>query len=863
LHSTRTKRIITALALTGAIALTVLYPFEEDQTTTPDGAAPTQVHSLNRRAALPFAPQARRRSEGLAGDSGVPTPLNLDASVTRHGIGKVEEARAGLALWCQKNANHADSPAAHLLLGLWHLDANEPQQALDALTPKTAPNDLKDIGLDALSRAYRANGQPEDALPLLKQLLAMTLSPLSPQARFDHADALFESKQLRPALKAYQDALETYPDYPGQWHVRERVAACHHALQQTKTAIKGWRTVARAVPQRPEGQRAQHRLATLRAEGVSIEKRTVGEELQWGTQLRKDRRWADAILVLDRLQPRVRTRKDRGELHWQRAKTLESLERFDDALAALDIARRNGVNTRWIRRARSRIHQKQGRVAEAVRGIRTLNPNRRKADLAAAKIYRETGAYRNAAPLLRDHLNPTRNGGDRWALAWMDYRTGRLQRAEDAFGELARRSNATTPKARYWLGRVQLDRKRLTRARRTFRALAKAKPRAYYGIQAMNRLLDMGDDAWVQTQTQASALPSAAERDKPSAHIRWGGFEGKRDLLVEGQKRDPAAFENRAAAYTDAIPAVRKAAAAYRLGLDDHARQQLRLATSEHKRTRSGRVDDLAREHSSVFVDNRKKRKGLWGRDIRQPKRLSQDALRRETQRIVAMRAVDGDIQETLYDLLWRAGDPWGSRKLAMKNHARLLRGVPTDDNRPLFRKAFPFPFHKILFKESHRYKMSPYFMSAIARVESAYNTLAISSANARGIVQVLPVTGHLIARRRADHTFTAEDLLDPAVGLPYGTWYMKQLLIKFHGQEPLAIAAYNAGPHRMAQWLRHRGKSSPLDVFIEEIPFRQARRYVKKVLSIMALYRWVYEDQPVMYIGQKIRPDYQNNINW
>jgi len=327
--------------------------------------------------------------------------------------------------------------------------------------------------------------------------------------------------------------------------------------------------------------------------------------------------------------------------------------------------------------------------------------------------------------------------------------------------------------------------------------------------------------------------------------------------------RKPERFHALTTSWVAALPELKRASVRYRLGLDEWARHELRIALSEYKRTRKGRTRVLATQATSLYLDHRKKRMGLWGSSLERPRRLGPKALAREMERIELLKRVSRAFPRAAYTLLDMAGDPWGRRKSAFSDHSRLLKGVPTADTNATFRAGFPFPYETTLREEADRYGQSLYLMSAVARVESAFNALAISYANARGLVQVLPVTGNLIARRRKDWEFSAEDLLRPEVSIQSGMWYMNQLLKKFQGQEPLAIASYNAGPHRMAEWLRLRGKNTDLDAFIEDIPFRQARRYVKRVLSLIGLYRRIYENCPVLYIGNRIDTKAEDNINW
>ncbi|HMV65276.1 MAG TPA: transglycosylase SLT domain-containing protein, partial [Myxococcota bacterium] len=98
--------------------------------------------------------------------------------------------------------------------------------------------------------------------------------------------------------------------------------------------------------------------------------------------------------------------------------------------------------------------------------------------------------------------------------------------------------------------------------------------------------------------------------------------------------------------------------------------------------------------------------------------------------------------------------------------------------------------------------------------------------------MQILPRTGHLLASLgEGDPTFTARSLHDPAVAVAYGIRYLGLLTQRFEGVTPLAIAAYNAGPHNVSAWMEGMGRGTPLDVFTEAIPFVETRNYVRKVL--------------------------------
>ena len=129
----------------------------------------------------------------------------------------------------------------------------------------------------------------------------------------------------------------------------------------------------------------------------------------------------------------------------------------------------------------------------------------------------------------------------------------------------------------------------------------------------------------------------------------------------------------------------------------------------------------------------------------------------------------------------------------------------------------------------------------AHALQESSFRTDAVSGAGARGIMQLMPATAQVIARKRGATTSGAQ-LSDPAFNIEYGQSYLEELR-DFYGTGgllPKVIAAYNAGPGSVAKWNdRMRDRSDPL-LYIESIPFVETRAYVAIVLRNY----WMYERQ-------------------
>jgi soluble lytic murein transglycosylase len=136
---------------------------------------------------------------------------------------------------------------------------------------------------------------------------------------------------------------------------------------------------------------------------------------------------------------------------------------------------------------------------------------------------------------------------------------------------------------------------------------------------------------------------------------------------------------------------------------------------------------------------------------------------------------------------------------------------------------------------------IEPALALGIMRQESSFETTTVSPAGARGLMQLMPETAALMARQlgmRRLPSLTG----DPAANMRLGTAYLRSLLDQYDGCIPLAVAAYNAGPTRVGEWLASNGDPRAGGVemldWIEEIPFGETRNYVQRVIENTMVYR-------------------------
>ncbi len=130
----------------------------------------------------------------------------------------------------------------------------------------------------------------------------------------------------------------------------------------------------------------------------------------------------------------------------------------------------------------------------------------------------------------------------------------------------------------------------------------------------------------------------------------------------------------------------------------------------------------------------------------------------------------------------------------------------------------------------------------ALAKQESSFNASAVSTSNALGLMQLLPTTARDVAGRLKVPFIESKLTRDPAYNVQLGSQYLAEMLQRFGGSYELALAAYNAGPNRVARWIEAGGdpRTAKIDMidWIEMMPFRETRNYVQRIMEAVTVYR-------------------------
>ena len=155
----------------------------------------------------------------------------------------------------------------------------------------------------------------------------------------------------------------------------------------------------------------------------------------------------------------------------------------------------------------------------------------------------------------------------------------------------------------------------------------------------------------------------------------------------------------------------------------------------------------------------------------------------------------------------------------------------------------YPIAFEQTLVPEAQKLKLDLSWVYGLIRAESVFRPNAVSRVGARGLMQLMPGTGLDVATRLGLPVDDADDLLDPATNLAVGGIYLRDMLAHYGGSEPLATAAYNAGPDRVDDWMPDG--ELPADVWVDTIPYTETREYVRRVLGHTVIFDWRLNGKP------------------
>lgn len=153
---------------------------------------------------------------------------------------------------------------------------------------------------------------------------------------------------------------------------------------------------------------------------------------------------------------------------------------------------------------------------------------------------------------------------------------------------------------------------------------------------------------------------------------------------------------------------------------------------------------------------------------------------------------------------------------------------------------AYPLKYSEYVERYAEKYDVDQNLVYAVIRNESSFNPNAVSSVDARGLMQLMEDTFNWAKSRMEEPSdATYADVFDPEVNIQYGTYVLKLLLDEFDSEET-AVAAYHAGWGNVKNWLEQPEHSAGT-VDVEKIPFDNTKTYVKRVIKTKDMYEQLY----------------------
>ncbi len=219
---------------------------------------------------------------------------------------------------------------------------------------------------------------------------------------------------------------------------------------------------------------------------------------------------------------------------------------------------------------------------------------------------------------------------------------------------------------------------------------------------------------------------------------------------------------------------------------------------------------------------------------------------------IIKRLAKTKDLKEKLLGYFESTGDFSNLSRLASMSFYRERHFAKPDVAFKFWSKSYPKAYEEHVLGAASLFGVSKNLVWGVMRAESFFDTKILSPVGARGLLQVMPYTGSKILSilsgkdplsdviTRDKQVHISESLLEPKTNIRYGAKYLSRLTKQFNGHMPFIAASYNGGPHRVKMWSKMFGEIDQ-DEFTERVPFKETRKYIKKVMRNMFVYSSLY----------------------
>ena len=227
------------------------------------------------------------------------------------------------------------------------------------------------------------------------------------------------------------------------------------------------------------------------------------------------------------------------------------------------------------------------------------------------------------------------------------------------------------------------------------------------------------------------------------------------------------------------------------------------------------------------------------GEKLQRGLNLYQSGLIAESIKELSIYAKESPLHMSIYTQAYESKDPIVAHDLQHKHLNSFAHSLIIENKREILEEAYPEKYWDIIESFKDKITYDPRIFHGLVREESSFNPKIVSWAGAKGLSQLMPATAKMVAGW-IGISVNDNTIFDPNINLQIGSTYLNHLHDRFQGNSFLAIASYNAGPGNVNKWLKEKG-NLPTDEFVESIPIRETRGYVKRVLSTYQTYRYLY----------------------
>lgn len=449
------------------------------------------------------------------------------------------------------------------------------------------------------------------------------------------------------------------------------------------------------------------------------------------------------------------------------------------------------------------------------------------------------GAGRRFQEFMKVYPKSGLNRDAQWHMAWLKYLKGDYQGAYKAFNQMLiekKRSPRSwksfpTDRVTYWMAMSLFRQGKVEQAKNLMAPLAKDPLLGYYSIAAQARLKKM---------ETVKIAPLAQQTGLPTQPRQISRFSASEFLMPFTEPQPTVAVTGDDGESEENLVLTQYSA-------DDEQSAEEAVSTDNPDTKSVEVVDGEAAEDSDnkvAFSNPVLMKRFERARDLMI---LGENEWARWDLYDIERKTSNRDYLRTLMTEYATAGHYNRAAYIAQVTFGGQRSAHGVDGIRYLWEHAYPRAYAEPVEKYTKKFEVPQELVWGIMRAESSYRRDAISPVGALGLMQVMPFTGHKVAKILGDKSFKAPMLLEPETSVRVGSRYLKRLMDGFDNTIPLVAAGYNAGPHRVKSWLASFGNLET-DEFIEHIPFLETRNYVKKVVSNAYVYSQLYGNKKDLF---------------